>query len=785
MTPAAQPLTADTGPLSQWWMRAVVAVMLFGFAGLLAITALAHRDAPPVPGRVLDHRGEVLFTGDDVREGQTVFLKYGLMANGSIWGHGAYLGPDFSADTLHSMGAHAADAVAREQYGKPFAQLSAAQQAGATGEASAILKTNRYDPAADTLRFTAGESAAYGEQPARWKRYFQHPTRNGGLKPDLITDAEELRQFSAFVTWAAWASVANRPGKDHSYTNNFPYDPTVGNVATSGALLWSALSLMVLLVGIATVLLAFGKFDYLGWITRGPRTHAFILPGRPSRGQKALVKFFVVVTLLLLAQTLVGAGVAHYRADPGSFYGFALETIFPSNLLRTWHLQTAIFWIATAYVAAALFLGRTLRRDEPPWLAWCTHALFAAFALVIGGSLAGEWLGISQLLGDWWFWFGNQGWEYLELGRVWQYLLVAGLAAWFALLWTLVRSGSLADAAVKPIVRMFLVAALAIPVFYIPALFIGAKANYTVVDTWRFWIIHLWVEGFFEFFATTVVALTFYQLGLTSRNVALRVIYLDAILYFLGGLMGTGHHWYFTGQSNATMALSALFSVLEVVPLTLLTLDAWDFVRTTRGDRDAAGAPLAVPHKWTFYFLMAVGFWNFVGAGILGFLLNLPIVSYYEVGTLLTPAHGHAALMGVFGMLAIALMVFVLRQCSDDAAWPGVEKYIRVAFWGTNGGLAMMVGLSLFPGGVLQLWDVLQHGYWHARSMDFIGSERARMIEWLRMPGDVVFIVFGAVPLAIAAFKVYFAVRGAPEIVEPREGSGLMPPVLAKIATVG
>jgi len=233
--------------------------------------------------------------------------------------------------------------------------------------------------------------------------------------------------------------------------------------------------------------------------------------------------------------------------------------------------------------------------------------------------------------------------------------------------------------------------------------------------------------------------------------------------------MGTGHHWYFTGQSNATMALSAIFSVLEVVPLTLLTLDAWDFVRTTRGDRDASGAAVVVPHKWTFYFLMAVGFWNFVGAGMLGFLLNLPIVSYYEVGTLLTPAHGHAALMGVFGMLAIALMVFVLRQCSEDAVWADIEKYIRVAFWGTNGGLAMMVGLSLFPGGALQLWDVLQNGYWHARSLDFIGSERSRLIEWMRMPGDVVFIVFGAVPLVIAAVKAWLGARQAPVPVGTRE----------------
>jgi len=286
-------------------------------------------------------------------------------------------------------------------------------------------------------------------------------------------------------------------------------------------------------------------------------------------------------------------------------------------------------------------------------------------------------------------------------------------------------------------------------------MFFGAKTDFTVVDTWRSWIIHLWAEGFFEFFATTVVVLAFYQLGLTRRNVALRVIYLDAILYFLGGLMGTGHHWYLSGQTNVNMALSALFAALEVAPLTLLTLDPRDFIRTTRADRDSDGQQMVIPHQWTFYFLMAVGFWNFIGAGIFGFLINLPIVSYYEVGTLLTPNHGHAAMMGVFGTLAIVLTVFVLRQTSSDAHWPGIEKYIRCTFWGTNVGLAMMVVMSLLPGGLLRVWDVLQNGYWHARCLDYIGSERSHLIEWLRMLGDVVFIVFGAVPLVIATVKGY------------------------------
>jgi len=762
MSVAAQPLTEDDGPLSPWWLRTIAVVMLLGFAGLITITLLSYRNAPPIPERVVDEQGSLVFDGDDVRSGQAIFLRYGLMSNGSIWGHGAYLGPDYSAYALHQMGEQTSQAIAQAHYQRPWSALTPSQQAAVRAEAGVALKTNRYDAATSTLQATDAQAAAFRALIAHWTDYFHDSSRNGGLKADLVSDPVELRQFSAFVTWTAWASVANRPGEDHSYTNNFPYDPSVGNGPTSGALLWSALSLAVLLAGIATVLLAFGRFDYLGWITRDRHVHPKLLPGRSSKGQQALVKYFVVVALLLLGQSLVGAAVAHYRADPSTFYGVDLARVFPSNLMRTWHLQLAIFWIATAYVAAALFLGRSLRSDEPRWLAGWTHVLFGAFAIVIGGSLLGEWLGISQMLGRWWFWLGDQGWEYLELGRLWQCLLVAGLATWFALLWTLVRPRALAQPAARPIVQMFLVAALAIPVFYVPALFFGAKTNFTIVDTWRFWIIHLWVEGFFEFFATTVVALTFFQLGLTRRNVALRVIYLDAILYFLGGLIGTGHHWYFTGQGHVNMALSALFSVLEVVPLTLLTLDAWDFVRTTRGDCDVCGKAIAIPHKWTFYFLMAVGFWNFVGAGIFGFLINLPIVSYYEVGTLLTPNHGHAAMMGVFGMLAIALMVFVLRQTSDDARWPAIEKYIRVAFWGTNIGLAMMVTMSLFPSGVLQVWDVLQNGYWHARSLEYIGSGRSRLFEWLRMPGDVVFIVFGAVPLVIAATKAYVNVQAAP-----------------------
>ncbi|BAW79484.1 nitric-oxide reductase [Candidatus Nitrosoglobus terrae] len=748
----------DSGPLSPWWIRSIIMVMVIGFALLLSITHKAYHNAPPIPLKIEDIQGNILFTSDDISGGQEVFLKYGLMNNGSIWGHGAYLGPDYSATALHRIGEGIAATLAQERYHKNMAQLTLSEQAAVRAEVTVMLKTNRYDSATGVLKLTPAETEAYRQEIKHWTDYFKDPTTNGGLKPDTITDSTELQQFTAFVTWAAWASVANRPDENFSYTNNFPYDPSVGNQPTSGALLWSALSLVVLLGGIGAVLLSSGRFEFLGWSGRhqGP---PHILLGQASPGQRALVKFFVVVALLFFIQTLLGGAAAHSRAEPGDFYGLPIDKIFPSNLIRTWHLQTAIFWIATAYVAAALFLGRTLRDDEPDGLTTWVNRLFCAFAVVIGASLLGEWLGMVNMLGDFWFWIGNQGWEFLEIGRLWQYLLVAGLLIWFGVLWWLAHPRKVSHPEVKPLARMFLLTSLAIPIFYIPALFYGAKTNFTVVDTWRFWIIHLWVEGFFELFATTVVALVFFKIGLVSRNTALRAVYFDCILVFLGGLVGTGHHWYFNGQTHFNMALSGLFSVIEVVPLTLITLEAWGFVQTARSGQHEQGNLDNLPHKWTFYFLMAVGFWNFTGAGVFGLLVNLPIVSYYETGTILTPNHGHAAFMGVFGMLAIAMMAFVLRQTTEETRWPSIEKYFKMAFFGTNIGLGMMIVMSLFPGGVLQVWDVLQNGYWHARSLEYTASDTARLLEWLRLPGDVVFIVFGSLPLLIAATKGWLSVR--------------------------
>jgi nitric oxide reductase subunit B len=731
------------GELSPWWRWGVLIIVLAEFAVLLYLAGTSYTVGPPVPERVVGPDGETLFTGDDIMAGQQVFLKHGLMDNGTFWGHGAYLGPDFAATYLHRLAGEV--------------RKDAGADAG-PDKVRALLAENRYDGPSRVLHFTRPEAASYREQVQFWTDYFSDPNANRGLLAKAVSDPLELRTLTAFFAWGAWASVAQVPGRSFSYTNNFPYEPAIGNGPSVDAIIWSALSLVALLGGTAAILFAFGRFRFLGWRGAegegGEELLPRILPGEAGPAQRATLKFFLLVPVLFLAQTLVGGALAHYLADPSSFYGLNLAVVLPSNLLRTWHLQLAVFWIATAFVGGGLFLAVAVGEREPRGQVALTNLLFGALGIVVFGSLLCELAGMRGWFRGLWFWLGDQGWEYLELGRIWQYLLVVGFILWAAMLVRAVGP-ALKEKKEREMSALFLVAAFAIPLFYLPALFFGTASTFTVVDTWRFWIIHLWVEGFFELFATVMVATIFYRMGLVSRRTAARVIYLDAILFLGAGVLGTGHHWYWTGQSNVSMAISATFSAMEVVPLILLTLDASDFVGLTRGGKPLARRKADLPHRYTFYFLIAVGVWNFIGAGIFGFLINLPVVSYYEAGTNLTANHGHAAMMGVFGMLAVAFVVFAMRQSSADEHWRRVEKYVRVSFWGLNIGLAGMVLLDLFPSGVLQVYDVVANGYWHARSAAFLDRPLVRDLVWLRLPADAVFILAGVVPLLIAVVMTY------------------------------
>jgi nitric oxide reductase subunit B len=282
----------------------------------------------------------------------------------------------------------------------------------------------------------------------------------------------------------------------------------------------------------------------------------------------------------------------------------------------------------------------------------------------------------------------------------------------------------------------------------------GKGTHFVQIEFWRFWVVHLWVEDFLELFTTIMVAYVFLLLGVVRVRAATTIIYLDIILYSVGGLIGTMHHLYFSGTPEIHMALGAFFSAMEVIPLLLLTYEAWKFMKlgAPAGATMLSTTGKMFPHKWAVMFLIAVGFWNFLGAGVFGFLINLPIVSYYEIGTQWTANHGHGAMMGVYGMLSLGFFMFVARYFLplDRAS----DRAMGIAFWCTNLGLAWMMSINLFPVGMLQLNQILATSYWQGREPEFFMQPLVRLFEWLRFPGDLLFIA-GILPVVYLALRMF------------------------------
>jgi nitric oxide reductase subunit B len=724
--------------VSKAWIQVAALVILVGFFVLVLLAYRTYQSDPPIPDKVVDPGGRVLFTGNDIRAGQKVFLHHGLMEYGSIFGHGAYLGPDFTDDYLHRSSAIVEN------------ELGGSGSDSARQETIDQFQTNRYDSDTKTLPFSAQQASAFGQLRQHYSDFLDSDTTRYGLLPNPVKGPAEIHQLTAFFAWSSWAASVRRPGHNYSYTNNWPPEPQVDNTPSANVVVWSVISLIALLGGIGILFAVFGRWR-LGWQGRDQATLSFRSPGDVALtpAQRATAWFFFVMAALFLLQTLVGGMSQHYRADLDGFFGIDVANVFPYNLVRTWHVQLAIFFVATSFVAAGIFLAPMIAGREPKGQRKLAFFLLGALAVVVFGSLIGEFADIHN-----WFsgsFFGLQGFEYLDLGRFWQVLLIVGLCVWGFILYRGLK-GRLTKERVGNMPWLFFLAALAIPAFYAVGLLVRAGDNFTITDYWRFWVVHLWVEDFLELFTTTMVAYIFVLLGVVRERVALTVVLLDVILYSVGGVIGTMHHLYFSGAPAENMALGAFFSALEVMPLTFLTVEAWSFLQL--GARQESKSQTPFPHRWAVMFLVAVGFWNFLGAGIFGFLINLPIVSYYEIGTALTANHGHTAMMGVYGMLAVGLALFCLRYLIPQDRWK--ERAAKMSFWGLNIGLAWMSFATLFPLGIRQIYESVNSGYFQARSLDYLTTDTNTVIEWLRLPGDIYFIVAGVLPLV---YLTYLGVR--------------------------
>lgn len=741
--------------MSWRWKAAVLAVLIAGFSVLLFMGHGATTQAPPIPDRILSDRGATLATGADIIAGQSVFQKYGLMDVGSIFGHGAYTGPDFTADYLHRQAEMILDDRARSRYGKDFAGLAEVEKDALKSELARSIHTNRYDPTTGTLTLSDGQAKAFDGLVGHYRDYFKE-ARELPLPAGYIKSEKEIRDLASFFFWSSWAASTYRPGKEYTYTNNWPYEELVGNRPHVEVFLWSALSLIMLVGGIGFAQFLLGLDPRLGW-EAGDTSDSLVdnvTDFAPTPGQKAVYPYLVVVVLLFLFQTAFGVVCAHYMVETAGFYGFDIRSILPYSITRSWHLQLSIFWIATAWLAGGMFVAPMLSKEEPRGQKWLVLTLFVAVVIVAVGSICGEWLGINQMLGDLWFWLGHQGWEYLELGRFWQLLLTIGMCLWAFIIFRSIRP-NLKGEDRGGLAHMLLYGVISIPVFFSFGMFYHPGTNFVVADFWRWWVVHLWVEGFFELYTTIIVAYFFHSLGMVSKRSALTVIYLDIILYLGSGIIGIGHHYYWTAQPAINMALGAMFSALEVVPLTLLTVEAWKFIHLARID----GSIKNFSHYWAMMFLIAVGFWNFLGAGVFGFLINLPIVSYYEHATYLTSNHGHAALMGVYGMLAVAAILFTGRYLIKPDAWS--DRLASCSFWCLNAGLLLMLLLNIFPAGIVQMVASFNHGFWYSRSYEFLKSDSFQMFTWLRVAGDLLFVAGGVIPLVVLILRGAFALRTA------------------------
>ncbi|WP_454980686.1 nitric-oxide reductase large subunit [Capnocytophaga haemolytica] len=727
------------------WLGATVGA---SFLVLIFYGVEIYTNIPPFPERIVTTDGQVLYEGQDIKDGQNVWQSMGGQTVGSIWGHGAYIAPDWNADYLHRESEMLLDAYARED-GKVYKDLSEEEQAKYQVRLRKELRTNTFNQETGVITFSA-ERAEVAKQLSEYyaKLFMDDPSMQQtrahyAIPKNAIKDRHRMDQMSAFFAWSTWVCSTNRPGDHVSYTNNWPYDPVVGNVASTSLQMWSGFSVLMLLFAVG-ILVYYHASNNEEEETERPPVEDPMRGMKPTPSMKAVLKYIWIVALLILVQMLAGVITAHYGVEGEGFFGLQLDLFLPQAISRSWHVQLAIFWIATSWLATGLYIAPAVSGHEPKYQRLGVNVLFGALLIVVLGSLAGQWFGVMQKLGlveN--FYFGHQGYEYIELGRFWQILLLVGLFLWLFLMIRALLPALKRKDENRHLLLLFTLASIAIAAFYGAGLMYGRQTHMAIAEYWRWWVVHLWVEGFFEVFATVVAAFLFSRMGLLRIKAASTAVLFSTIVFLAGGILGTFHHLYFSATPTGVLALGATFSALEIVPLVLIGYEAYHNYKLSKA------AEWVQAYKWPIYCFIAMCFWNFLGAGIFGFAINPPIALYYIQGLNTTAVHGHAALFGVYGILGIGLIMFVLRGLYPDRQWN--DKLISWAFWLINIGLLMMLVVSLLPVGIMQAIEVFQHGYWSARSEEFMQQDHMQIIRWLRIPGDLL-LAFGELLL------VYFII---------------------------
>ncbi|HYG23916.1 MAG TPA: nitric-oxide reductase large subunit [Verrucomicrobiae bacterium] len=702
-----------------------------------------YQVAPPIPKRVVTASGNVVFTEKQIRDGQNVWQSMGGQEVGSVWGHGAYVAPDWSADWLHRELVWILNHWGQAEFSRNYEELDAPTRASFRERLKQEVRRNTYDPKTGDIVVSDLRARAIADVAKHYTALFGDDPELEKLRDayaipaNSVPDPERRAAMNAFFFWSSWACATERPGQAITYTHNWPGEDLIDNRPTGDIVVWSVVSFVLLLAGVGALAWYFAVQRHREEEESDGESIPEEDPLRsldPTPSMRATLKYFWVVAALIVVQVLLGAVTAHYGVEGSGFYGIPLAEWLPYSVTRTWHTQLGIFWIATAWLATGLFVAPAVSGYEPKFQRAGVNFLFVCLLIIVAGSMAGQVLGVHQKLSfSANFWFGHQGLEYVDLGRFWQLFLFVGLFVWLFLmgrsLWPVLR---------KPgehwqLLVLFFIASAAIAAFYGAGLMWGQQSNLAIIEYWRWWVVHLWVEGFFEVFATVVIAFLFVRMGLLQTRSATRAVLFSTVIFLSGGMIGTFHHLYFSGTPTAVLALGATFSAMEVVPLVLIGFEAYENLTLSRA------RPWVAAYKWPIYFFVAVAFWNLVGAGLFGFFINPPIALYYMQGLNTTPVHAHTALFGVYGMLGIGLMLFCQRGLTNDRLWK--TGLLSFSFWSINIGLALMVLLSLLPVGLLQAWASVEHGMWYARSAEFTQTGLMDILRWMRVVGDTIFAI--------------------------------------------
>jgi nitric oxide reductase subunit B len=732
----------------------LIIVCVCSFSILLSLGSDIYREAPPLPKQVITNNGDVIFTYNDIDQGQLAWRSMGGHQLGSIWGHGSYVAPDWTADWIHREAQAWLNDAAEDEYGLLFAALSRPQQVSLEQKLRDDIRPNGYNSKTGIITISSRRATAIREVIQHYVSLFgddsatQQLRIDYAMKNNTLNSVERRENLSAFIFWTAWAAVTLRPDAEYTYTHNWPYDLQVGNNMTSSLMVWSILSICGLILGIGALVWYHATLREEPLAVTPDKDSLFAVSATPS--QKVAGLFFVTAIGLFLLQICLGVVTAHYAVEGQTFYGFNLSELLPYSVTRTWHTQLAVFWIATAWLGTGLYIAPALSGYEPKYQWQISLFLLAALVIIVLGSMTGEWLAVQQVLDlDTSYWFGHQGQEYVDLGRFWQLFLMLGLTIWLALVTRSIYPILGEDNEQRPVIWMLYLSCVAIGGFYFAGLAMGKHTNLAIAEYWRWWVVHLWVEGFFETFAVSVTALLFVRLGLIRAKSATSAVIFSTMIFLTGGIIGTTHHIYFSGTPNSMISWGSMFSALEVVPLAIIGYEAIETYRLRETK------PWVARYHWAIMFFVASSFWNLFGAGMLGFLINTPISLYFIQGLNTVATHAHGAFMGVYGNLGIGLMLFCLAGISKRVGWQ--DRPLKWAFWSINIGLMAMIVLSLLPVGIVQFFASVEHGYWFARSPAVIQSDLVRTLVWNRVWGDVIFAA-GAILLG---YFIFGLIKGA------------------------